>query len=138
MPRLRAALAWGKRPTAMLMDDEHFGNRNPFTGEPVREGWIRWDFVLAHAFQVIEMFTRDTGMFQWQVEDPEERIEVEQRIDPFRAALDRKTSVKDYKATPGEYFAPILESSREGGELWTYAEWRESKIKALLEHDKLE
>lgn len=118
------------------MEDEFFGHRDPFSGEPVgdKDEWLPEDFALAKAAQAIETYTDSNGLRQWQKEDPLKVIDAERKIDPFRAAVERRTSGKKYKAAPGEYWVPVVGAERPGNKPWSYQEWVES-IHAKIEEE---
>ena len=130
----------GQRPTVMLTGDPHFGHRHSITGAPLPgSGFdIGWDISISHAFEVIEMFTRQNGLYQWQVEDPEQRIGADRKIDPFQQTVDNITGGKNYQARQGEYFVPHLSSGRDDEKLWTYADWRKAKIEEMLGDGRIE
>lgn len=114
------------------MRDPYFGNRNWFTGEKTDtpEVWSDWDYALVAAFQVIEDNTNKHGLLLWEVENERMDVQAVKKIDPFQAAVDRKTrgsKKKGYNPEPGEYFVPEL--NLRGGEWPTYSEY----IKNLLE-----
>ena len=62
----------------MIMADDWFGHRHPFTGEPFgdKDEWTDWDFVLVEAVQLIEDWTDQHGLLAWEVDDPKERVQV--------------------------------------------------------------
>src|SRR5690606_37689932 len=88
---IRLAVRVGKRPTAVITRDDHFGHRSPITRRVVTAGdeWIPWDYALAHAFQTVEDLTDDNGILVWEKEDEAVEIDAVRKIDKFRAALDR-------------------------------------------------
>lgn len=114
MSQLRVAKAWSQRPTAVLMEDPHFGNRDFFTGAPIRSAsdWTEWDFALANAMQLKEDLTNRHGLLEHEVEDPRMFVNAVKKIDKFQAAVDRKTKgtkKKGYEPEPGEYFVPDMQ-----------------------------
>lgn len=115
-------MQWGKRPTAMIMSDEWFGHRDYFTGEPDgdRTEWTEWDFALARAYQTVEYYTDQNGIFQWIKEDPYVMIEATPKIDEFRQAVEK---AERNGSVEGRYWVPDIGSRREDGSLWTYQEW---------------
>lgn len=120
----------------MLMRDDHFGHRRPDDGMALKnvdkDTWIPWDFAIESAFQTVEYYTDSHGIFQWYKEDPEERIDAKRKIDPFQAGVDRITSGKNYKRSPGEYFVPDVKSGREDGSMQTFMEWRNANRDEML------
>lgn len=105
---------WTQRPTAVIMEDPHFGNRDPFSGEPVRDAadWTEWDFILANAYQLKSDLTNRHGLMEHEVEAPNAFVDAVKMIDKFQAAVDRSTKgtpKKGYTPEPGEYFVPRIE-----------------------------
>lgn len=138
MPAIRAAKAWGKRPTAVITRDDWYGNRSLLTGHPRgdREEWTEWDHVLSDVFQTIEDYTDEYGLLVWQREDEAVVIDAVKKYHPFTAARDRLTkgsSTKSYEPEPGEYFVPDMWSRRKdenGNEvIQTFKEWVEKSAK---------
>lgn len=127
-------MEWKKRPTVMLTGDEWYGHRDPFTGKPVgdKTDWVSWDFSLARAYQTIEYYRDQNGIFQWQKDDPLEDIQAKKKIDPFQASVD---SITKHQKEPvsGQYFVPDVRSRRKGGEMWTYADWLEDRRAKIVE-----
>lgn len=124
------------------MWDDWYGHRNPLTGVPTgdQDEWIAWDFALAQAYQTIEYYRDQNGIFQWQKDDPLENIAATRKHDPYQAAVDlmtRGTEKKPYKPTPGEYFVPDVKV-RNGAkrDMWTYSDWVEFKLKEM--RDKMD
>lgn len=130
MPAIRAAIKTLKRPTAVIMRDDWYGHRDPFTWEEVgdKDEWLDWDYALIDAVQTIEDFTDDSGILVWEREDPNAVINAVKKIDRFKEAVEDRTSGKNYKAAPGEYFVPDIQPFGEDGELQTYSEWIEREI----------
>lgn len=130
----------------MVMADEDFGHRDSITGTPKgdRTKWIDWDFALDQAFHIIEAYTDQDGIYEWQKRDPAQGIDAKRKVNAFHAAKDRITNAKNYKPQPGEYFVPDMKSVRADESLWTYQEWREDEMKKAKEKaeadnsDKLE
>lgn len=120
------------------MADDWYGHRNPFTGDPEgdKDEWLEWDYLLLNAFQIIEDFTDpDSGILQWKLEDPSLRVTAERYIHPWHEAVESKTGAKNYKASPGERFRPVVDSARKDGSLWTMTQWFEEKAKEKAEED---
>lgn len=119
----------------MIARDDHFGHRDPFTGEPRGEGWTSWDYALVNALQVIEDYTDKYGILVWERDDEAVEIDAVKRIHKFQSAVDRATAGTDkkpYKPSPGEYFVPEIWSRRtdeQGNEvIQTYDEWLAKEI----------
>jgi len=124
----------------MIMQDEWFGHRSPFNGAPLgeKDEWIEWDFLLASAFQTIEVYTDDNGLYRWVKDDPSVEIQAQRKISPFDEAVDEITNAKNYKKRNGEYFIPVVLPRREDKTVWTYPEWRTAKQAEAEEDGKLE
>lgn len=94
------------------MRDDWYGHRDPETFEPVgdKDEWLDVDYALLSALQTLEDYTDQHGLLIWEVQDPKNRVEVaaHMKIDPFEAAKEIKTSGKNYKKKPGEYYVPKL------------------------------
>lgn len=131
------------------MWDDWYGHRHPLTGLPQgdKDEWVEWDHALAQAYQTIEYYRDQNGIFQWQKDDPLEDIAATRKYDQFQAAIDgmtRGTAGKPYKPSPGEFFVPDVKiRSGANREMWTYQEWLDAKQKemleeALAEHDKMD
>lgn len=133
MPAIRQAQEWGKRPTQVIMRDDWFGHRNPFTGAPSgdKDEWTRWDYALSSAYQLIEDNTDEYGLLIWEREDEAVDIDAIRRSHKFKAAVDNVTNGKKYKPIPGEYFIPDIRSRRrdENGreQFQSYTEWVEKE-----------
>lgn len=113
------------------MRDEWYGHRNPASGEPVgdRTEWIEWDFALAYAVQTIEDYSDEYGLLAWELADERVEVNANKKIHKFKAAIERTTSGKNYKASPGEYFIPEVFSRGKDGEIQSFAEWIEKEAK---------
>jgi hypothetical protein len=94
----------------MLLRDPYAGHRNFYTDEPDAplNEWTQWDFALAMAVQFIKDGTTEEGHLIWEIEDERVVVEPIREINKARAATDAITSVKDYKAAPGEYWRTKL------------------------------
>lgn len=139
MPAIRAAVKVHKRPTAVIMRDDWHGHRRISNGLPLgdREEWTEWDHTLLDAFQTIEDYTDEYGLLVWQREDEAVVIDANKKIHPFKQAVERRTAGSDrkpYKAEPGEYFVPHIQSRRKdenGNEvIQSYREWLTREIEA--------
>lgn len=113
------------------MRDPYFGHRDWFTGEKTgdQNEWIDWDFALVSALQVIEDHTNKHGLLSWEVDNERMVVDAVKKIDPFQAAVDRKTKgskKKGYTPDPGEYFVPDL--ILRGGEWPTYTSYIQELI----------
>ena len=128
-PAVRTAKEWGKRPTQVITGDEHYGHRDA-EGNPTGNAseWIRWDYILAEKVQTITDLTGSSSVPQWVMEAPNVEISADKKIDKFEAAKARKTSGKNYKQSPGEYYVARVELR--GGTYPTLSEWYESKREA--------
>lgn len=124
------------------MWDDWYGHRHPLTGKPVgdKDDWVLWDHALAQAYQTIEYYRDENGVFQWQKDDPLEDISAKKKFDPYRASVEnmtKGTSKHPYKPVPGEYFVPDVRIRKGAGrEMWTYSDWLENKRQEL--RDKME
>jgi len=103
-----------------------------------KDEWIEWDFLLASAFQTIEVYTDDNGLYRWVKDDPSVEIQAQRKISPFDEAVDEITNAKNYKKRNGEYFIPVVVPRREDKTVWTYPEWRTAKQAEAEEDGKLE
>lgn len=136
-------MKWNVRPTAMLMRDEWFHHRDIVTGEELgdRTELTDWDFAIIHAFETIEAYTNQNGIFKWHLEDPQEKIGAVLKIDPFQQDVDSITNNPKYKRPNGAYYVPDVRSMRGDESMWTYAEWMESQraeMAANAEDGKME
>ena len=132
VPAIRASKEWHKRPTSIIMRDDWFGHRNPFTGVETgdREEWTSWDHLLADAVQVISDYSDSNGILRWIHDDEAVEINANKKIDKFEAAKAIATSGSKYKAAPGEYFVPDVFTRRtvDGVEVYqTYRQWIEAE-----------
>lgn len=126
VPAIRAAREWGQRPTAVIFQDQYFGYRDPFNGNPLQEPeWSTWDYVLISALQLIEDYSTEYGLPIWEVDENADNVDVVavKRIDKFEASKERITSRKNYKPTPGERFVP--KAILNWGEWPTFEDWVE-------------
>lgn len=115
------------------MQDDWYGHRDPFTGEPSgdKSEWVSWDYALMTALQIVEDHTDEYGILAWEREDEAVEIDAEKRIHKFKAAIERSTSGspnRPYKPTPGEYFVPKLHSRRSDDHIQTRQEWIQNMI----------
>lgn len=94
--------------------------------------WTQYDYALASAVSIIEDLTDQNGVFIWDRDSDRVEITADKKIDPFKAAMDRKTGAKNYKPSAGEYFVPGV-TLVHGDRLPTYGEWREAQIQKALE-----
>lgn len=118
---IRTAKEYGKRPTAVLTGDPHWGNRDIW-GEPNgKDEWTQWDFALARTVQFIADHTDQNGVLSWNKDTPRVEITADRKIDPFERAKAAVTNGKNYKAKHGEYFVPGYELR--GGDWPTPSEW---------------
>lgn len=114
----------------MIMYDDHFGFRDPFTGLPFQEPeWTEWDYVLAQVDQLIDDYTDSNGLLAWEVDDPHHRVRVDavRKIDRFEQAKQQITNKSRYKPVMGEYFVPRLSKTTE--EWPTHSEYFEHLAK---------
>lgn len=111
------------------MQDKWYGHRT-HKGEKVGDPdeWIRWDYSLAAALQIIEDSTDRHGLLAWEIEPPYIEVEAIKRIDKFQAAVDSRTSGKKYKPEQGEYFVPRI-LPRAGRKPPLYSEFLEERRK---------
>lgn len=130
MPAIRVAIKTLKRPTAVIMRDDWYGHRDPFTWDEVgdKDEWLDWDYALIDAVQTIEDFTDDSGILVWEREDPNAVVNAVKRIDRFKEAVEDRTRGQNYKPAPGEYFVPDIQPFDDEGELQTYSQWIEREI----------
>lgn len=133
---IRASRDWNRRPTAVIFRDDWFGHRDPFTGQERgdKSAWIDWDYLLIDAFQVIEDYTDQNGILRWVHDTPWVDFDAKREVNKFDAAKDQKTSAKNYKPTPGEYFVPEIHSrskskrNADGSiQTWTFRDWVKSQ-----------
>lgn len=134
VPAIRASKEWRKRPTSVIMRDDWFGHRDPFTGAPRgdKDEFTTWDHILMDVLQTIEDYSDQHGILKWIHDDDYVEINANKKIDKFEAAKAIATSGTKYKATPGEYFVPEVYTRRkvDGVERFqTYREWIESLAK---------
>lgn len=137
MPAIRVAIKTLKRPTAVIMRDDWYGHRDPFTWEELgdKDEWLDWDYALIDAVQTIEDFTDDSGILVWEREDPNAVVNAVKKIDRFKEAVEDRTRGEKYKPSPGEYFVPDIQPFNEDGELQTYSQWIEREIAGDVEED---
>lgn len=137
MPAIRVAIKTLKRPTAVIMRDDWYGHRDPFTWEEFgdKDEWLDWDYALIDAVQTIEDFTDDSGILVWEREDPNAVVNAVKKIDRFKEAVEDRTRGQNYKPSPGEYFVPDIQPFDEDGELQTYSQWIEREIAGEAEED---
>lgn len=124
VPAIRVAIRLHKRPTAVIMQDDWYGHRDWLTWKKRgdKDEWTKWDFALVNALQTIEDFSDDNGILAWEKEDDNAVIDAVKKIDPFREAVEDRTSGKNYKAANGEYFVPHVYAFGDT-ELQTFGEW---------------
>lgn len=132
MSAIRGAKEWRKRPTAVIMRDDWYGHRDPFTGDPRgdRDEYTAWDHALVDAFQTIEDYSDEYGLLPWVLDDEYIDVYANKRIHKFKASVDRATKgskSKAYEPVPGEYFTPEIVNRRSNGKRQTIREWFEKK-----------
>lgn len=118
------------------MRDPWYGHRDPFGGRPRgdKDEWIDWDYALITALQIIEDNTDQNGLLRWVTDSDRVVVEAVKTQDKFQAAVDARTSGKNYKPGHGERFYPRVQLR--GGEFPTYREYVEKHIQKLEESDK--
>lgn len=137
MPAIRAATRNLKRPTAVIMRDDWFGHRDPFTYAPEgdKDEWLDWDYALIDAVQTVEDYSDPkSGLLKWELDDDDAVVDAIKRIDPFQEAIDLATRGENYKPAPGETFVPDIYKYG-GGDLQTYPEWLEQQARKAAEED---
>lgn len=123
-----------KRPTAVIMHDDWYGHRDPFTGDPKgdKDEWLEWDFLLLETLQMIEDHTDDTGLLVWETDDPAAVVDAIPKINKFDRAREVKESAKNFKRRPGTRYVPKLWSRRKDDEgedrFQTFREWVERSV----------
>jgi|SRR5699024_149517 len=138
MSRLRAAKDWGNRPTAAVMMNDDYGHLNWVTGErKLPPGtWTIWDYLLANVFQIINDFTDQNGFLAWEVDDPQERMEIRGILRTDRAENVKqkveKQNAKRMERVPGSYVALKIRKRREEDDFPTHSEY----FDRLVEEDK--
>lgn len=111
-----------------MMDDD-FGHRNLVTGERKlpRGTWTIWDYLLSNVYQLITDFTDENGFFAWEVEDPEERMEIRGTLKVDRAENVKqkveKQHAKRMERVPGSYVALSMRKRREEDDFPTHTEY---------------
>lgn len=140
MPAIRVAIKTHKRPTAVILRDDWYGHRDPFTGEPRgdKDEWLDWDYALIDAAQTIEDYSDQYGLLQWELDDEAVVVDAERRLHKFEQARDLATKGskdKPYQPAPGEYFVPVVRTRRKSGEIQTYDEWITKKVHGVEEED---
>ena len=133
MPSIRASMAWRRRPTAVIMRDDWFGKRDPWTGEPsgTMDEFTSWDYALMDAFQTIEDFTdQKSGIPIWELDDEAVYVDAVRKFNKFQQAIDNATKgskSKAYEPAPGEYFVPDMGTRRKDADgspiFQSYSEW---------------
>jgi hypothetical protein len=136
MPAIRVAIKTHKRPTAVILRDDWYGHRDPFTGEPRgdKDEWLDWDYALIDAAQTIEDYSDQYGLLQWELDDEDSVVDAVKKIHPFEEARDLATRGENYKPAPGEYFLPEVYRYG-GGELQSYTDWLEQQARKGAEED---
>lgn len=113
------------------MSDPHFGHRDFYSGKPdgKSDEWTAWDYALIQAYQTVQDWTDQHGNLVYEVDDPKERVIVSavKKYDKFEAAKTRRTSGKNYKPDPGEYFTSKLDL-KSGQEWPTLEEYIQAKV----------
>ena len=103
----------GRRPTAILTRDPWFGNRNPLTGEKVRDVPVdtTWDIILLDIANRIQSMTDNEGIPFWMLNDESIIWHTERKINYKEAAKVRAQDSAKNK-TPGAYYTakPSAES----------------------------
>lgn len=128
MSSLRAAEKWGVRPTEVLMHDEHYGHRTPFSQYISKGDWTDWDYALITALQVIKDHTDSDGLLDWEKDSERVDVMAIKKINRFAAAKERITRRAKYKPDPGEYYIPDLKLMDSSGEWPTRTSWILEKI----------
>lgn len=111
------------------MQDEWFGHRDPFTGEPDgdKDEWLDWDFALVNAFQTIEDYSDEYGLLVWERDDEAVEVDAIRKVHKFKAQVERIQNGKRYKPIPGEYYTPKMTTRRKDEDgnpkYQTYSEW---------------
>lgn len=108
------------------MRDPYFGNRDVFTGDPIRDRdeWTSWDYALVSAYQLSQDLTNKHGLLVHEVENERMDVWAIKKHDKFQAAVDNATrgsKKKGYTPDAGEYFVPKL--VHRGGEWPTLEEY---------------
>lgn len=141
MPSIRAAIKVNKRPTAMILRDDWYGHRDPFSGKPTgdKDEWLDWDYALVDAVQTIEDYSDQYGLLQWELDGDGVVVDAVKKHHPFEAARDAKTkgtAKKPYVPDPGEYWVPRMSKQfSDEPDFQTYGEWIERKAREAEEDD---
>lgn len=125
---IRAAIQTNQRPTAFLFADFYFGFRDLWSYEPDRTPhYTEWDFLLVSAAKLVEDYT-DSETGQLMAYEYSDRVDwdLEKRIKKSKAAIENRTSGKNYKAAPGESWI-ARPRAIDGEALPTIREWIESE-----------
>lgn len=106
------------------MQDHFAGFRDSFSFEvDAYPHWTDWDYSLATALQVIEDYTDpETGHLLFVEQSDRVTFDAIKYTKKSVAAVERKTSGKKYKATPGERWR-TKPRVMDGGEMPTLAEY---------------
>jgi hypothetical protein len=137
MPAIRVAIKTHKRPTAVILRDDWYGHRDPFSGAPEgdKDEWLDWDFALIDAFQTIEDYSDQYGLLQWELDDDDVVVDAIKKIHPFEQARDLATKGsknKPYEPAPGEYFVPkMYKQFSDDPDFQTYEAWLKRKAEEL-------
>lgn len=111
------------------MQDDWYGHRDTVTARPRGnpEGWTSWDYALVAAYQTVEAFTDQEGLYKWEMDSDYVYVDAIRKVNKFHEARDRITSGKKYSPSPGEYFVPDVKTRHSSGELPTYLDWVEEQ-----------
>lgn len=116
------------------MRDHYALNRNHLTGEPLKEVpiWMPIDYALAETMQMITDYTdNQSGHFVKDEQSPKVSFRAVRKIRKSQAAIDAKTSGKNYKEVPGGYWITEVV-----GEPPTWREWFDSLDKPVSNNDE--
>lgn len=105
----------------MITQDEWYGHRNHFTGEPEgdREEWVPWDFILAQAYQLVTDFTNQYGFLEWESDDPYGVVTVvpELKIDKVEQSLElgkkNRDTARRLERVAGSKLVPRLKKKKD-------------------------
>lgn len=116
VPRVRAAVASGLPPTAVILED------------PTHKEWDNWDLRLVTAIQIYDGLMVGNVPIHW---DRSDRVafDVKSYISKSRAAVERREAADEKakrKAVPGKSYYPVPRTI-DGGPLPTWDEFEEEQ-----------
>jgi hypothetical protein len=115
---IRAAVATGQRPSAVILNDAYAGHRkwwDPwYKPTPIMASvWTEWDYILLRVYQYMQDYTSANGHPVWVEEDPDVGWEIEKVESGYERAIWNYREHHEVKEYEGLRAKPIWEDDVE-------------------------